>query len=89
MRAAVYKGNQRLVVEEVATPEPGPGQVLVSVKYCAICGTDVHGFLYDMVPPGTVLGPRVLRHHRAARTRRVGLEGRRPGGRRRWHSASG
>ena len=56
MRAAVYKGNQRLAVEEIPTPDPGPGQVLVRVKYCAICGTDVHGFLYDVVPPGTVLG---------------------------------
>ena len=29
MRAAVYKGNQRLSVEEIPTPSPGPGQVLV------------------------------------------------------------
>ena len=56
MRAAVYKGNQQLSVEEIPTPEPGPGQVLVKVKYCAICGTDVHGFLYDIVSPGTVMG---------------------------------
>ena len=56
MKAAVYKGNQQLSVEEIPTPEPGPGQVLIRVKYCAICGTDVHGFLYDVVPPGTVMG---------------------------------
>ena len=56
MKAAVYKGRQRLSVDEVPTPSPGPGQVLVKVKYCAICGTDVHAFLYDAAPPGTVLG---------------------------------
>ena len=56
MKAAVYKGGQRISVEEIPTPTPGPGQVLVRVKYCAICGTDVHGFLYDAVPPGTVIG---------------------------------
>ena len=56
MKAAVYKGNQRIEIEEVPTPVPGPGQVLVKIKYCAICGTDVHGFLYDVVPPGSVLG---------------------------------
>lgn len=56
MRAAVYKGRRRLQVEEIPTPEPGPGQVLVRVKYCAICGTDVHGVMYDAVPPGTVMG---------------------------------
>ena len=56
MKAAVYKGNQRFDVEQMPTPTPGPGQVLVKVKYCAICGTDVHGFLYDTIPPGAVIG---------------------------------
>ena len=56
MRAAVYKGNQRLEVEEIPTPIPGPGEVLLKIKYCAICGTDVHAFLYDIPPSGTVMG---------------------------------
>ena len=56
MKAAVYKGNQRLEVEELPTPKPGSGQVLVKVSFCAICGTDVHAFLYDIAPPGTVMG---------------------------------
>ena len=56
MKAAVYKGNQRLSVEEVPTPSAGAGQVVVKVKYCAICGTDVHAFLYDIAPAGTVMG---------------------------------
>lgn len=56
MKAAVYRGKQRLVVEEVPTPHPGPGQVLVRVKYCAICGTDVHLFQQDHIRPGSILG---------------------------------
>ena len=56
MKAAVYKGKQQLEVEEIPTPEPGPGQVLVKVSHCAICGTDVHAWLYDKAPPGTVMG---------------------------------
>lgn len=56
MRAAVYRGNRKFGVDEIPTPKPGPGQVLVRVKYCAICGTDVHAFLYDAAPPGTVMG---------------------------------
>ena len=56
MKAAVYKGKQRFSVDEIPTPEPGPGQVLVKVKYSAICGTDVHAFLYDRARPGTIMG---------------------------------
>ena len=56
MRAAVYKGTQKFDIEVMADPTPGPGQVVVDVSYCAICGTDVHAFLYDIAPPGTVMG---------------------------------
>ena len=56
MRAAVYKGGQQFAVEDLPDPTPGPGQVVIDVNYCAICGTDVHHFLYDIAPPGTVMG---------------------------------
>ena len=56
MRAAVYKGEQVLQVEEIPDPTPGPNQVVMRVKYSAICGTDVHAFLYDLAQPGAVMG---------------------------------
>lgn len=56
MQAAIYTGKQQLSVEDIPTPVPGEGEVLVQVNLCAICGTDVHGWLYDIVPVGTVLG---------------------------------
>jgi (R,R)-butanediol dehydrogenase/meso-butanediol dehydrogenase/diacetyl reductase len=56
MRAAVYQGKQRFDIKDLPTPEAGPNQVVVKVHLCAICGTDVHAFLYDVAPPGTVLG---------------------------------
>ena len=56
MRAAVYKGEGRLAVEDIPTPSAGPGQVVVRVRYCAICGTDVHAVMYDVAPPGSVMG---------------------------------
>ena len=56
MRAAVYQGSQQFAIEDMADPTPGPGQVVIDVNYCAICGTDVHHFLYDIAPPGTVMG---------------------------------
>lgn len=41
MRAAVLR-NGRVVVDEVAEPRPGEGEVLVAVKACGICGSDLH-----------------------------------------------
>jgi (R,R)-butanediol dehydrogenase / meso-butanediol dehydrogenase / diacetyl reductase len=56
MRAAVYEGKQRFSIKDLPMPRPGPNQVLIRVGMCAICGTDVHAFLFDIAPPGTVLG---------------------------------
>ena len=41
MRAAVARRGV-LVVEDVVDPVPGPGDVLVAVKACGICGSDLH-----------------------------------------------
>jgi len=41
MRAAVMRGH-KLVVDEVPTPAPGPGEVLVKTLACGICGSDLH-----------------------------------------------
>src|SRR5512140_3786426 len=43
MKALVLKEYMRFVCEDVPTPEPGPDEVLVAVKACGICGSDVHG----------------------------------------------
>jgi threonine dehydrogenase-like Zn-dependent dehydrogenase len=42
MRAAVLSKGEILVRDDVPEPEPGPGQVLVQVKACGICGSDLH-----------------------------------------------
>ena len=44
MRAAVYQGSQQFDIEDMPDPSPGPGQVVIDVNYCAICGTDVTTF---------------------------------------------
>lgn len=41
MQAMVLRGKT-LAIEEVATPRPGPGQVLAKVLACGICGSDLH-----------------------------------------------
>src|SRR5262245_11826682 len=43
MKALVLKEYKQLVFEDVPAPTPGPEEVLVSVKACGICGSDVHG----------------------------------------------
>jgi (R,R)-butanediol dehydrogenase/meso-butanediol dehydrogenase/diacetyl reductase len=43
MRAAVYQGGDNsLAIETVDDPTPGPGQVVIQVGRCGICGSDLH-----------------------------------------------
>ena len=56
MPAAVYVGDGRIAVEQVPRPEPGPGEVLVEIAECGICGSDLHMVLERYAKPGAVLG---------------------------------
>ena len=56
MKAAVYHGPRDLRVEEVDVRELKDNEVLIRVKYCGICGTDVHifhgdGGAFEVTPP--------------------------------------
>ncbi|TVS77718.1 zinc-binding dehydrogenase [Mycobacterium helveticum] len=42
MRAAVLRGGRMVYRDDVPDPVPGPGQVLVAVRSCGICGSDLH-----------------------------------------------
>ncbi len=41
MKAAILMGPNRLEIQEVDTPKPGPQDVLLKVEACAVCGSDV------------------------------------------------
>lgn len=41
-RAAYVQAPFRFEIRDVDVPDPGPGQVLVDVTACGVCGTDVH-----------------------------------------------
>ncbi len=43
MKALVLENYNQLVYKDVPDPVPGPDEVLVEVKACGICGSDVHG----------------------------------------------
>lgn len=56
MKAAVYHGRHDLRVEEVEVREPGEREVLIRVRYCGVCGTDMHiyngdGGCFEVTPP--------------------------------------
>jgi 2-desacetyl-2-hydroxyethyl bacteriochlorophyllide A dehydrogenase len=56
MRAAVFRGLGDIEVADVPTPRPGPGEVLVQVHYCGICGSDLEAYETGMYQPGLVIG---------------------------------
>ena len=44
MNALLLKQYRRLELVDMPGPAPGPGELLVRVHSCGICGSDVHGF---------------------------------------------
>jgi len=60
MRSAVFYGKHDLRIEESKMPVIGPKDVLIQVKACGVCGTDVHIFEGDKgsaeVTPPVILG---------------------------------
>lgn len=54
MKALVYLGKGSMEFREVPEPEPKPGEVILKVEACGICGSDMHGYHgYDprRIPP--------------------------------------
>ena len=57
MNAVVFKGKDRLALEEVAKPTPRAGQAVIRITTTTICGTDVHIVRGEYpVEPGRILG---------------------------------
>ncbi len=60
MKSAVFYGKHDMRVEDSPMPKVGPEDILIQVKACGICGTDVHIYEGDKgaaeVTPPTILG---------------------------------
>lgn len=58
MKALVYVAPERMEIQQVADPAPGPGEVLLGVAAAGVCGSDLHGFLghSERRKPGLVMG---------------------------------
>ena len=59
MAVGAYYAPGDVRIERRATPEPGPGEMLVRVRACGLCGTDLAKYRHRLVEPGTVLGHEV------------------------------
>jgi propanol-preferring alcohol dehydrogenase len=64
MRAAVFDSTTAtpgawLSIEEIPRPEPRPGEVLIKVRACGVCRTDLHIVERDLKP----LEPRIIPGH--------------------------
>lgn len=61
MKAVRYCGPGKVAIEELPSPQINKGEVLVAMKACGICGTDVKTFVrgHPLIQPGSVLGHEV------------------------------
>ncbi|MGB8772532.1 MAG: zinc-dependent dehydrogenase [Terriglobales bacterium] len=67
MQAVVYHGVNDVRMEEVPVPEIGPGEILVRVHTCGICGTDL-----KKIATGSHSAPRIFGHETAGVVAKVG-----------------
>lgn len=57
MRVPVFTDLRKMEFQERPRPRAGSGEVVVEVRCCGICGSDIHGYLHGvLIPPGTVMG---------------------------------
>jgi L-iditol 2-dehydrogenase len=67
MQAAVYRGVNDVRVETVPVPAIGPGEVLIQVHSCGICGTDL-----KKIHTGSHSAPRIFGHETVGTIAAVG-----------------
>ncbi|MGB7264805.1 MAG: alcohol dehydrogenase catalytic domain-containing protein, partial [Terracidiphilus sp.] len=69
MKSLLLSEYNHLEVTDLPMPAAGPGEVLVRVEACGICGSDVHG--YDG-SSGRRIPPIVMGHEAAGSVAAVG-----------------
>ena len=70
MRAMVLeKPGKPLTLQHLTVPPPGPSQVLIQVRACGVCRTDLHIFDNELSEPAL---PLVLGHEIVGRVAATG-----------------
>ena len=67
MQAVVYRGINDMRVETVPVPAIGPGELLVKVATCGVCGTDL-----KKIHIGSHSAPRIFGHEMSGTSSTVG-----------------
>src|SRR5213594_3331054 len=67
MLAAVYRGVNDVRLETIPVPDIGPGEILIRVHTCGICGTDL-----KKIATGSHSAPRIFGHETSGSIARVG-----------------
>lgn len=67
MQAAVYRGVNDVRLETVPVPQIGPGEMLVRVHSCGVCGTDL-----KKIATGSHSAPRIFGHETSGVVAAVG-----------------
>ena len=44
MKALMYEGPRQMPLVEIPELSPLAGEVKIQVRYCGICGSDLHGY---------------------------------------------
>ena len=71
MKALVLREYNQLEIQDMPTPSYGPGDVLIRVRACAICGSDVHGMDGST---GRRIPPIVMGHEASGVIEEVGAD---------------
>ena len=61
MKAAVWIAPNKLEIKEIPEPKPVPGEIIIKVLGCGVCGTDCHIFAghVPLAKPPQVLGHEI------------------------------
>lgn len=68
--------NPSLEITDVPTPKPGPGEALIKIHACGVCGSDMHFYETDddnyILYPGLTKFPSILGHEFAGEIAEIG-----------------
>jgi L-iditol 2-dehydrogenase len=67
MLAAVYRGKDDIRIETIPVPEIGPGEIIIKVHTCGICGTDL-----KKIFTGSHSAPRIFGHETSGTVAAIG-----------------